>query len=100
MTPKTDLVVEGVPVRQGEQIRIEESYKYERALLSSLEYFTDLKCYIRYSAAEASILWRSSDVVEVGKWSTSSDDYGITYRSKYSLKKSLTTRVYSAPHAQ
>ena len=100
MTPKTDLVVEGVPVRQGEQIRIEESYKYERALLSSLEYFTDLKCYIRYSAAEASILWRSSDVVEVGKWSTSSDDYGITYTSRYLLKKSLTTRVYSAPHAQ
>jgi len=55
--PKKDVVIDGVTIKQGEKIRIEESYKY--------------------SGIQADQLWRSSDVMEVAKWSNEADDYAL-----------------------
>lgn len=61
--PKKDVVIDGVTIKQGEKIRIEESYKY--------------------SGIQADQLWRSSDVMEVAKWSNEADDYGIWPRAHH-----------------
>ena len=60
VVPKKDITVEGVAMKQGEKIRIEESYKYSRP--------------------QAQELWRSANVMEVAAWSNDAGDYG-TYSS-------------------
>jgi len=57
VSPKRDIEVLGVPVKAYEQIRIEESYKY--------------------NAAQANELWKQSGAVETIKLSNG-DDYGTS----------------------
>ena len=56
VAPRKDVVVDGVPVKQGERIRIEESYKY--------------------SHDEAKRLWELAKLSENAVWSNSTADYG------------------------
>ncbi|RAR01485.1 duf323 domain-containing protein [Stemphylium lycopersici] len=62
VAPRKDVVVDGVPVKQGERIRIEESYKYSRE--------------------EAKELWELSRLVENSVWANSKGDYGLHFVSK------------------
>ncbi|RMZ14198.1 hypothetical protein D0864_00247 [Hortaea werneckii] len=57
VVPKKDINVEGVAMKQGEKIRIEESYKYSRP--------------------QAQELWRSANVMEVAAWSNDAGDYAL-----------------------
>lgn len=61
VAPLRDVVVDGVPVRKGERIRIEESYKYSRE--------------------EALHLWEQAGLTESTVWSNSAGDYGEIYPS-------------------
>ena len=55
VSPKKDVTIEGVHVRAGERIRIEESYKY--------------------SPAQAEELWRASDVIDGASWTNDTGSY-------------------------
>jgi len=59
VAPKNDLTIEGVALKKGEKVRIEESYKY--------------------SQDQAEELWRMADVIEVSAWSNDAGNYGISY---------------------
>ena len=56
VAPRKDVVVDGVPMKQGERIRIEESYKYSRE--------------------EAKKLWELAKLAENTVWANSKGDYG------------------------
>ena len=56
VAPRKDVVVDGVTVKQGERIRIEESYKY--------------------SHKEAKKLWELARLSESAVWANSMGDYG------------------------
>lgn len=60
VSPKRDVSIDGVHVRAGEMVRIEESYKY--------------------SPAQADKLWRASNVIEGASWTNSTGSY-----SKFSI---------------
>lgn len=55
VSPKKDMVLEGVSLQAGEKIRIEESYKY--------------------SPAQSERLWRASGVIEAAGWTNMNGDY-------------------------
>ena len=56
VAPRKDVVVDGVQIKQGERIRIEESYKYSRE--------------------EAKELWELAKLAENVVWANSKGDYG------------------------
>lgn len=56
VAPRKDVVIDGVPIKQGERIRIEESYKYSRD--------------------EAKHLWELAKLAENAVWSNPKGDYG------------------------
>lgn len=56
VSPRRDVVVDGVAIAQGERIRIEESYKYSRE--------------------EVQELWEGAKVAENIVWANSKGDYG------------------------
>lgn len=56
VSPLKDVDVDGILVKQGERIRIEESYKY--------------------NACETTRLWEVAGLVEGAKWATGSGEYG------------------------
>jgi L-histidine Nalpha-methyltransferase / hercynylcysteine S-oxide synthase len=56
VSPKKDVVVDGVPISKGERIRIEESYKY--------------------SPEEIVHLWEESGLIKNTTWANSQCDYG------------------------
>lgn len=56
VSPRKDVVVDGVQIPKGERIRIEESYKYSRD--------------------EAKELWDGAKLAENGIWANSKGDYG------------------------
>ncbi|KAL6161304.1 hypothetical protein ACJBU6_00424 [Exserohilum turcicum] len=62
VAPRKDVVVDGVTVKQGERIRIEESYKY--------------------SHKEAKKLWELARLSESAVWANSMGDYGLHLVSK------------------
>lgn len=62
VAPRKDVVVDGVSIKQGERIRIEESYKY--------------------SHQEAKRLWELAKLAENTVWSNSTGDYGLHFVSK------------------
>ncbi|KAK4543547.1 hypothetical protein LTR36_005442 [Oleoguttula mirabilis] len=57
VVPTRDLTVEGVAVKQGERVRIEESYKF--------------------SSQQAEKLWRNANVIPISAYSNSSNDYAL-----------------------
>jgi uncharacterized SAM-dependent methyltransferase len=63
VAPRKNVVVDGVPIKKGERVRIEESYKYSRG--------------------EAKELWELAKLAENVIWATSKGDYG-----QYSLSRS------------
>ena len=66
VSPKVDLVVEGVALKQGEMIRIEESYKYSRTQIEEL--------------------WRSANVTQAMTWTNHAGDYGTALRLHFHFK--------------
>lgn len=56
VVPKRDVEVEGVPIKKGERVRIEESYKW--------------------NAAQALQLWSAASVIESASWANHSGSYG------------------------
>lgn len=56
VVPTKDITVEGVPLKQGEKVRIEESYKF--------------------SALQAEELWRKAHVIPLCAYSNRANDYG------------------------
>ena len=60
VVPNKDVIVEGVAVKRGEKVRIEESYKYSRA--------------------QAEDLWHDANVMQIRTWSNDAEDYGISSR--------------------
>ncbi|KAL6710167.1 hypothetical protein ACN47E_009958 [Coniothyrium glycines] len=62
VSPRKDVVVDGVPIPQGERLRIEESYKYSRE--------------------EIGELWEDAKLADNIVYSTSKGDYGIHVVSK------------------
>ncbi|KAF1841280.1 uncharacterized protein K460DRAFT_399093 [Cucurbitaria berberidis CBS 394.84] len=56
VSPRKDVVVDGVPISQGERVRIEESYKYSRE--------------------EVTKLWEGARLAENSVWANSRADYG------------------------
>lgn len=56
VAPRKDVVIDGVPVKKGERIRIEESYKYSRE--------------------EAKDLWEMAKLAENVVWPNAKGDYG------------------------
>jgi len=58
VVPKTDVTVSGVALKQGEKVRIEESYKY--------------------SQAQSAELWRTSGAYEHFRFDNDAGDYGMT----------------------
>lgn len=68
VVPKKDVTVEGVALKQGEKIRIEESYKYNEA--------------------QAQELWHKADVIQSSAWPNGAGDYGaVSPRLLYVLLK-------------
>ncbi|CAA9965073.1 Methyltransf 33 multi-domain protein [Pyrenophora teres f. maculata] len=62
VAPRKDVVIDGVPVKKGERIRIEESYKYSRE--------------------EAKDLWEMAKLAENVVWPNAKGDYGLHFVSK------------------
>ncbi|KAF1831095.1 hypothetical protein BDW02DRAFT_601127 [Decorospora gaudefroyi] len=62
VAPRKDVVIDGVAVKKGERIRIEESYKY--------------------SLKEAKELWEMAKLAENVVWANSRGDYGLHFVSK------------------
>jgi len=84
VAPKQDLEVEGVAIRSGERVRIEESYKYDFSSTAgrSIEV-----------PSQANKLWQASGVLEAASWANQADDYGkgLTYLTSYQCTKSVLT---------
>ncbi|EUC45427.1 hypothetical protein COCMIDRAFT_95519 [Bipolaris oryzae ATCC 44560] len=76
VAPRKDLVIDGVPIKQGERIRIEESYKY--------------------SHEEAKKLWELAKLAENAIWANSKGDYGLHMVSKPSFFFPTTPEEYAA----
>jgi len=68
VTPSKDVTVEGVQIKAGERVRIEESYKYD--------------------AAQSQTLWTNAGIVEGAKWTNGEGYYG-KYLPPHSLLCSL-----------
>ncbi|EMD69895.1 hypothetical protein COCSADRAFT_32544 [Bipolaris sorokiniana ND90Pr] len=75
VAPRKDVVVDGVPMKQGERIRIEESYKYSRE--------------------EAKKLWELAKLAENAVWANSKGDYGLHMVSKPSFFFPTTPEEYA-----
>ena len=56
VAPRKDVVIDGVTIKKGEKIRIEESYKYSRE--------------------EAKNLWEMAKLAENTVWANAKGDYG------------------------
>jgi EasF-like predicted methyltransferase len=59
VSPNEDVTVEGAFIRAGEQVRIEESYKY--------------------NSAQSEQLWSDAGLTEGAKWTNSEGDYGKSF---------------------
>ncbi|KAH7043215.1 C-type lectin protein [Macrophomina phaseolina] len=75
VSPLKDVSIDGVAIKAGERIRIEESYKY--------------------SAEEARQLWETTRVAEGAKWTNKAGDYGIHMLSKPRVFWPLTPEEYA-----
>lgn len=83
VSPHVDVEVEGMLIRSGEAVRIEESYKY--------------------SPTQAAQLWKESGVVEITAWLNRTSDYGqsadqttasiLILRRSTSCRQSINVRV-------
>lgn len=60
VVPKKDMTVEGVELKKGEKVRIEESYKF--------------------SQSQSEKLWRASGAYEASRFVNDAGDYGKKYR--------------------
>jgi formylglycine-generating enzyme required for sulfatase activity len=68
VSPRKDVVVEGVHISKGERVRIEESYKYSRD--------------------EIVQLWEGAKLAEINMWPNSKGDYGkqnLYHSSRYAV---------------
>ncbi|KAF2179994.1 hypothetical protein K469DRAFT_593538 [Zopfia rhizophila CBS 207.26] len=76
VSPLKDVVIDGVPIPEGERIRIEESYKY--------------------SQEEIGRLWKQTGLVENTAWNNSKGDYGLHLVSKPRVIFPLEPQEYAA----
>jgi hypothetical protein len=76
VAPRKDTVVDGVSIKQGERIRIEESYKYSRE--------------------EAKELWELAKLAENVVWANSKGDYGLHFVSKPAMFFPTKPEEYAA----
>ncbi|EOD44923.1 putative duf323 domain protein [Neofusicoccum parvum UCRNP2] len=76
VSPLKDVTVDGVAIKAGERIRIEESYKY--------------------SAEETRALWEYTQVAEGAKWTNKAGDYGLHMVSKPKIFWPLKPEQYAA----
>ncbi|KAL9634132.1 MAG: hypothetical protein Q9204_003119 [Flavoplaca sp. TL-2023a] len=75
-TPIKDLVIDGVYIKAGEKIRVEESHKY--------------------SAVQGSELWQAAGLVEQASFGNSMDDYHLHVLAKPSMAFPLSAQEYAA----
>lgn len=80
VVPTKDVDVEGVTVKAGEWVRIEESYKYD--------------------AAQSRTLWRDARLSEGAKWTNSTGDYGKQTSRLSSMSLHYTPTRASFPSGQ
>ncbi|KAF1944312.1 hypothetical protein EJ02DRAFT_420396 [Clathrospora elynae] len=76
VSPLKNVVIDGVPIKQGERIRIEESYKYSRD--------------------EVKELWEAAKLAETVVWANSKADYGLHFVSKPAVFYSTKPEEYAA----
>ncbi|OCK78313.1 hypothetical protein K432DRAFT_383967 [Lepidopterella palustris CBS 459.81] len=76
VTPLRDVVVDGIHIREGEKIRIEESYKY--------------------SPLEIEQLWDASGLVEGSKWATKAGEYAVHLVSKPRVFFPMQPKAYAS----
>ncbi|KAI4916840.1 hypothetical protein J4E90_003343 [Alternaria incomplexa] len=76
VAPRKDTVVDGVHIKQGERVRIEESYKYSRE--------------------EAKELWELAKLAENVVWANSKGDYGLHFVSKPAMFFPTKPEEYAA----
>ncbi|KAB2579379.1 Ergothioneine biosynthesis protein 1 [Lasiodiplodia theobromae] len=76
VSPLKDVTVDGIRIRSGERLRIEESYKY--------------------SAEETRQLWETGQVAEGCKWTNKTGDYGLHLVSKPKVFWPLKPEQYAA----
>ncbi|KAF2838838.1 hypothetical protein M501DRAFT_934878 [Patellaria atrata CBS 101060] len=76
VSPIKDVTVCGILIKQGERVRIEESYKY--------------------SPHEIEELWRSAGLVEGASWYNRIGDYGLHMVSGSKVSYSLNPQIYAS----
>ncbi|TIA55540.1 hypothetical protein D6C79_00388 [Aureobasidium pullulans] len=76
VSPKVDVTIEGALIRAGEQVRIEESYKY--------------------NAVQGEKLWSDAGLTEGAKWTNSTGDYGLHLLNKPKVQYPLVPDKYAA----
>ncbi|CAN9352168.1 unnamed protein product [Alternaria alternata] len=76
VAPLKDTVVDGVPIKRGEKIRIEESYKYSRE--------------------EAKELWELAKLAENVVWANAKGNYGLHFVSKPAVFFHTKPKEYAA----
>jgi len=75
VSPRKDVLIDGVMILQGERIRIEESYKYSRE--------------------EVQEIWEGAKLAENTVWASSRGDYGLHLVSKPSVFFPLQPEEYA-----
>ncbi|KAF2083585.1 hypothetical protein K490DRAFT_51286 [Saccharata proteae CBS 121410] len=76
VTPIKDVIIEGVPIKSGERVRIEESYKY--------------------SAEETARLWEEVKLAEGAIWASKPGEYALHMVSKPKVVYPLRPEEYAA----
>ncbi|KAG9559141.1 hypothetical protein KCU71_g9399, partial [Aureobasidium melanogenum] len=76
VSPKEDVTIEGALIRAGEQVRIEESYKY--------------------NSAQSERLWSDAGLTEGAKWTNSDGDYALHLLNKPKVQYPLVAERYAA----
>ncbi|KAI5239406.1 hypothetical protein E4T43_06782 [Aureobasidium subglaciale] len=76
VSPKEDVTIEGALIRAGEQVRIEESYKY--------------------NPVQSERLWSDAGLTEGAKWTNTDGDYALHLLNKPKVQYPLVAEKYAA----